>query len=574
MPIYFNVICIIIVMIHSFLNFTLCNRLSEKTRFHKLSIYIVCLLNGLLSPLFFATQFKGPMIFYFVCTAVLISELLLLFKGKLTGIFGVGIGSLVHLFVLRAIILSSVAISKGISMHNIIYDNRLIMYVDIGSFAAQLITLTMFIFLIPLKIVKKIMADKAFYTTLLWLTILIITYLIYNSNIFLTNYVSVNLAVQEIVIAALVLLFFYIMLLLMIMIFKLGVYKEKTKELEDKIDKDKVLTSAVLSFTEIILEVNCTKDKIVRMLINSVERPFEHLPGFSTFINMQSDNFTHPEDIKTIKTLNTQLLISDFNNGYTEKVFEYRSKKIAASDDKTGVVAESNDYLWYKMRISLSRDTATQDVMALIAVDEFENEKQIQLALKQKAETDPLTGAYNKTAFAHYVEEHLKDGGQGALYMFDLDNFKGINDNMGHSAGDVVLCEIYAKIKSIFRIQDFIGRVGGDEFVVYLHGTTQDSIVKRKATQICKEINKIYKAENGVSIEISSSIGIVIAPKDGQSFESLFNAADLAMYYSKSIGKNTFTIYDKSLFSGFKPQEKDAYMRLRNKKAEQEEHQE
>ncbi len=567
---YFLALSVIIVIIHSLLNFELCNKLSEATRFHKSSIYLVCVMNGLLSPLFFASDFESPMMFYLICTAVLISELLLLFKGKMAGIFGVGIGSLVHLFVLRAIIVSAVSMTNNMSMYDIMHDSALLMYVDVGSFAAQLITLTLFIRLIPLKTVKLIMADKAFYTTLLWLTILITVYLVYNSNIFLTNYISINLAAQEIVMTTFVLLFFYIMLILMIMIFNLGAYKEKTKELEDQIDKDKALTSAVLSFAEIIFEVNCTQDKITRMLINSIERPYDHLPAFSLFMAMQSEKYTHPDDIKTIKSLTTKALVSDYANGYTEKVVEYRSKKISAGDKKTGVKVESDDYLWYKMRISLSSDLTTHDVKALVTVDEFENEKQIQLALKQKAETDPLTGAFNKMAFAHHVEELLNDGGQGTLYMFDLDNFKGINDNMGHSAGDVVLCEVYAKVQSIFRVHDLVGRVGGDEFVVFLPGTIKESTVERKAKQICEELNKTYKAENGVSVEISSSIGIVAAPRDGQSFESLFNAADLAMYHSKSIGKNTYTIYDKSLFSGFKPQEKDAYMRLRNDANEQE----
>ncbi len=563
MSTYFIALCIVIVSAHTFLNFKLCGRLSESTRFHKSSIYIFCVINGLLSPLFFTTKFDSPMVFYLIYSAVLLLELILLFKGRPAGIFGVGVGSLVHLFVLRAVIVSATAISKGISMLDIMQDSQLLLNVDVGAFAAQLITLTMFIYLIPLKTVEKIMADKAFYTTLLWLTILISIFLIFNSNMFLTDYISVNLAVQEIVIAISFLLFFYIMLFLMIMIFNLGVYKEKTKELEVQIDKDKALTSAVLSFAEIILEINCTNDRIARLVIDTVERPVEHLPGLSVFLTVQSESYTHPDDIKVIKSINSKTLISDFNNGYTEKMFEYRSKKITSSTNSTGVVIETDDYLWYKMRISLSRDEATQDVIALFTVDEIEKEKQLQLELKKKAETDPLTGAFNKTALAHHVDEHLKSGGQGTLYMFDLDNFKGINDNMGHSAGDVVLCEVYAKIKSIFRVYDLIGRVGGDEFVVFLPGTTKESTVERKATQICDEISKTYHAENGIEIELSSSIGVVVAPRDGQSFDSLFNAADLAMYHSKSIGKSTYTLYDKSLFSSFKPQEKDAYMRQR-----------
>ncbi len=521
-------------------------------------------MNGAIGSFFLNTFYESPMVHYLICTVFLLSEIFILFKGPPSSTLGVGLGSLIHLFVLRAIIFASSSLALNISMYEIFTDKSLYPLVNLASFLAQLITLTLFIKLMPLKVVKRIMDDKDFYTGLLSLAIIISFFLVFNSHMFLVDYFSVILAVQEISIAIFALAFLYIMLFLLIQIFNLGIYKEKTKELETKIDQDQSFASAVFSFAEVIIEVNCTQDKIVRLLINSNDREISHLPGLADFLTIQTQAFTHPDDVHIIQKINSQSLMADLQNGYSEKLLEFRSKKIQSDDVHSAVVSASDDYLWYRMRINTRLQPNSQEVFSLFTIDEIDEEKQAELSLKKQAETDPLTGSYNRAAFATKVQEYLDNGGCGTLYMFDLDNFKGINDNMGHSAGDKVLKEIYAKTTAIFRTHDIVSRVGGDEFLVFLSGTTKESLIKKKAYQICSDLNKTYHAENGVDIEISCSVGISVAPKDGTHFEALYDAADISMYHSKSIGKNTFTIYDSNDNVGFKPQEKEAYMRLRD----------
>ncbi len=545
------------------MNFKLCSGLDYPFRFSKRSIYICSILNGLLGSLLLFTFYDNPMTQYFMCTIILISEIAFLFKGSVSATVGIGLGSLLHLFVIRALIFASTSIATGMSMYAIFLSTDFYPIINLASFALQIITLTFFTKFMPLKTVRKIMENKEFYMALLFLAVILNAYMIYNSYMFTIDYFSVNLAVQEIVISLFVLVFLYIMLLLLIKIFNLGIYKEKTRELEVKIDKDKTLTSAILSFAEVIIEANCTQDKIVRVLVNSVERPLVESSSLSDFFTIQSSFLTHPDDVDIISGISASLLISDFENGYDEKLFDFRSKKIGTPHNVNANDIDS-EYLWYRMRISTNLDESTSDVISLFTVDEIDEEKQAELSLRKKAETDLLTGSYNKDAFTLKVNDYLSQGGQGTLYMFDLDNFKGINDNMGHSAGDDVLRETYAKTTAIFRPNDIVSRVGGDEFLVFLTGTTKESTIKKKAVQICTDLNKTYHAENGVDIEISCSVGISVAPKDGTDFEVLFNAADMAMYHSKSIGKNTFTIYDSSAPTSFEPQEKEAYMRLRN----------
>ncbi len=120
---------------------------------------------------------------------------------------------------------------------------------------------------------------------------------------------------------------------------------------------------------------------------------------------------------------------------------------------------------------------------------------------------------------------------------------------------------MYDVLNRVFRTHDVIGRVGGDEFVVFLQGNTSKGTIVNKAEHLLKELNTVYHAQNGGDIHITTSIGMALTPRDATNFENLFNAADLSMYHSKSIGKNTYTIYDISLSKGYSPTSEFTYKR-------------
>ncbi len=421
----------------------------------------------------------------------------------------------------------------------------------------------------PLHIIKAFIANKEFFNNLLFFVTLLVVYMTYNSNIFLIDFYSVNLAVQVIVIALVASILFLIRIIHYIKLFNLGLYKEKIKELEKTIEKERSFAAAVLNFATVVMEVNCMKDKIELLLINSVEMNPHRLPGLVEFLGTRLILFAHEEDADKILKISPESLIEDFISGITEREIEYRSQKMEPAAEHLGVKSCGEEYYWFRMRLSTRVNEETDEIIALITIGEIHEEKEEVLALKTLTETDQMTGLYNKEAFITSVNEHLQAGGKGALFMFDIDNFKGINDNMGHAMGDEVLREVSGKISTLFRDNDIVGRIGGDEFVAFLKGTVNQNTIKNKAKKICSDIRKTYTAENKVSIDISSSIGIALAPKDGVDFESLFSFADLAMYASKSSGKNTFTLYDKNLVEGFKPQEREAYMRQRAEKHEE-----
>ena len=165
--------------------------------------------------------------------------------------------------------------------------------------------------------------------------------------------------------------------------------------------------------------------------------------------------------------------------------------------------------------------------------------------LKDKAQTDGMTKLYNRETFSYKVSElKVEDDTIDALMLIDVDNFKAINDNYGHMTGDRVLTAVADALKSLKSVCPFVkvvSRFGGDEFGVYLAGLKMDNEVSVLAKRIIKTIT-LATVEKG--IEISISIGIALRPKDGNTFDELYQCADNALYESKKTKGAAFTVYD------------------------------
>lgn len=165
--------------------------------------------------------------------------------------------------------------------------------------------------------------------------------------------------------------------------------------------------------------------------------------------------------------------------------------------------------------------------------------------LEIKATIDKLTGALNKDCFEVKVTELLSRSSQTsehALFFLDLDNFKGINDGQGHAFGDFLLSTVGKRLKSMVRESDFVGRVGGDEFVVFLNSFADEKVVIERGQMILESIAREYVHYLGRA-KISCSIGMALYPQHGVDFDTLYQKADKALYQSKGLGKNRASIY-------------------------------
>ncbi|SDG48673.1 periplasmic sensor diguanylate cyclase/phosphodiesterase [Bradyrhizobium sp. Rc2d] len=167
------------------------------------------------------------------------------------------------------------------------------------------------------------------------------------------------------------------------------------------------------------------------------------------------------------------------------------------------------------------------------------------------AQTDILTGLPNRAFFLARLDElngRLKDDGPTfSILMLDLDRFKNVNDSLGHGAGDALLRQVAQRLKSAVRASDVLARLGGDEFaIIQERCRDQRACSTELAGRIAKLVAEPFLLP-GHRVEIGTSIGIAIAPDHGSDQEQLLKKADLALYRSKSAGRNCFTIYDEAM---------------------------
>lgn len=160
----------------------------------------------------------------------------------------------------------------------------------------------------------------------------------------------------------------------------------------------------------------------------------------------------------------------------------------------------------------------------------------------ERAEHDSLTGLLNRSSVSQLVEQTLSDEhastSMHALFIIDLDDFKRINDTWGHRAGDNCLKTIAQVLKSSFRSSDLIGRLGGDEFIIFMRFVGKREVVEEKAAALLDTIKHANTQYAGITL--NASIGVSLFHKDGTNLDQLYERADKAMYKAKSLGKNNY----------------------------------
>ena len=166
--------------------------------------------------------------------------------------------------------------------------------------------------------------------------------------------------------------------------------------------------------------------------------------------------------------------------------------------------------------------------------------------IRVMSETDALTGLYNRRAAEDHITRQMQEDGRNPdcvrpLISIDLDKFKQVNDTYGHLEGDALLIAVADTIKTSVRNSDIVGRIGGDEFIVYLGNVTDKKDAEAVADKLCTAIRSLSTLKPEWS-EISASIGISFADRAEIEMEELYIAADKAMYSSKGNGRNQYQI--------------------------------
>ncbi len=161
---------------------------------------------------------------------------------------------------------------------------------------------------------------------------------------------------------------------------------------------------------------------------------------------------------------------------------------------------------------------------------------------------DPLTELLTRSHFETVVRETLKTGNSGrlAILLIDLDRFKPVNDTLGHAAGDALLRLVAQRLQSCVRDTDLVARLGGDEFAFLLGPIDAPNEAAEIARRIVDLVGRTYLIE-GQLVNVGASLGIAIAPTDGDTFEGLLKCADLALYHSKTTGRGAYNFFSADM---------------------------
>ena len=220
-------------------------------------------------------------------------------------------------------------------------------------------------------------------------------------------------------------------------------------------------------------------------------------------------------------------------------------------------LARDGAYIWCSVHPTLFRDVEGRPERLIVVISDIDRRKKETMDLRRKAEHDLLTGLYNRVTTMTLVNEALAHSAQNdrhALFVVDIDNFKKINDSFGHLSGDRLIAASAEKIRSLFRSGDIVGRVGGDEFVIFMKNADSESVMK-KAETLNRTITSLGGFEK-IGSPVSVSVGAAFYPGDGSSYDELFRKGDTAMYAAKKHGKNSFRVYFSGMDFSSAPLEK------------------
>lgn len=245
---------------------------------------------------------------------------------------------------------------------------------------------------------------------------------------------------------------------------------------------------------------------------------------------------------------------NEIKSGAIVGLFEESSRYNTASSYREVNYKERNR--WYDVT-STSMTWVDGRRVVLYAIIDVTEKKQYQKKIEQQANNDFLTGLYNRMCcerdLLRIIDEAKECGGKGAVIYLDLDDFKHINDGLGHQYGDVLLKAISSSLTRINGVENTCYRMGGDEFVILVPHTSYD-----RFEQIIEGIRVVFNKPwflKGADYYCTSSIGVVTFPDEGETVQDLIRKADIAMYTAKKSGKNKLAHYTDS-------SDEEAYKRL------------
>ncbi len=311
--------------------------------------------------------------------------------------------------------------------------------------------------------------------------------------------------------------------------------KENELQMAGEMELRKVITSnAIMSY-----EINITRDYIIEQNFDEMQENdiIQERQSYTKYLYEIIQSTIYEEDrLSTLTNLSRENLFYVFFRGKRDLHLEYRKR------------VKGQGYIWVECIIHFLQEPESGDVKGLMVVKDINDKKGKELELKKKADMDFLTEVYNRATTEKLVTEIVSQNMEGndvhAFLICDLDNFKTINDTLGHQVGDKVLIDSAEILKKHFRKTDIVGRLGGDEFIVLMQNVNSFSAIKNTVGRLVTEFDRTY-GEGEKAVRTTISIGISLSPIQGSNFVTLYQKADQALYRVKENGRNGFNIFEE-----------------------------
>lgn len=305
--------------------------------------------------------------------------------------------------------------------------------------------------------------------------------------------------------------------------------RERVMEMEYMRKND--FYEAMLSETIAYAEVDVTTDTIISSggLWSSYKEESQRWgETFAQLLERHIKEVLLPEDQKEcLDYLHTEYVKKMYHGGSRTGKIRFRR-----------LVGERT--LWVELVVHVFQERFSENRYALMYLKDIDVEKKREIEQERAARRDVLTGVYNRNGFEKEVSGYMKRNPKetGMLLLVDVDDFKRINDQYGHLEGDTALKKFALTLKNVFRKGGIIGRLGGDEFTVFVKKVNTVEEMDRKMTELFRALKDAH------TIPMTCSVGITFAHGDNFSYERSLRQTDTALYESKNRGKNTYTYYD------------------------------
>ncbi len=301
------------------------------------------------------------------------------------------------------------------------------------------------------------------------------------------------------------------------------------KHTQSSLDTSQYMLQAIMNNSPAVI---CIKDLEGHYLM--ANREYERVLGISIAdILGKTDHDVFPKEIADVLA-----------NHDHDVLLRGQHKQFEDTIEREG---ESETYLTLKFPL---KDNSENNYAVCSILTDISMRKHAEAELEHLATYDTLTGLPNRSLFMELLSRTLASGdrenSKHAVLFIDLDNFKNVNDSMGHQVGDLLLREVAQRLKKCTRGEDTVSRMGGDEFVLLIQRVRDPSDAAEVSSKIIQALVPAFEIDNR-SVFITPSIGIVISPDNGKDAQKLLRNADTAMYHAKNKGRNTYQFFTEEM---------------------------